>query len=181
MPPIAMADRIVASTTYQFKNTETGETYPTVKKRKYTEPIKVGCKYNDWHYTNGVLHIAMLELADKLGDKKYEEYVRKNMDFVFNEGNLEFFKKKFDKALEESGWMAVRKISWHMIFRGKRLDDNGPMGASLIDLQMHLPSPDKAFQAYIDETADHLNYAEPRLTDGTIARIWPHENSRLGR
>lgn len=119
----------------------------------------------------------MLELADKLGDKKYEEYVRKNMDFVFNEGNLEFFKKKFDKALEESGWMAVRKISWHMIFRGKRLDDNGPMGASLIDLQMHLPSPDKAFQAYIDETADHLNYAEPRLIDGTIARIWPHENT----
>ena len=70
---LAMADRIVASTTYQFKNTETGETYPTVKKLKYTEPIKVGCKYNDWHYTNGVLHIAMLELADKLGDKKYEE------------------------------------------------------------------------------------------------------------
>ena len=174
---LAMADRIVASTTYQFKNTETGETYPTVKKLKYTEPIKVGCKYNDWHYTNGVLHIAMLELADKLGDKKYEEYVRKNMNFVFNEGNLEFFKKKFDKALKESGWMAVRKISWHMIFRGKRLDDNGPMGASLIDLQMHLPAPDKAFQAYIDETADHLNYAEPRLIDGTIARIWPHENT----
>ena len=73
--------------------------------------------------------------------------------------------------------MAVRKISWHMIFRGKRLDDNGPMGASLIDLQMHLPAPDKAFQAYIDETADHLNYAEPRLIDGTIARIWPHENT----
>ena len=116
---LAMADRIVASTTYQFKNTETGETYPTVKKLKYTEPIKVGCKYNDWHYTNGVLHIAMLELADKLGDKKYEEYVRKNMNFVFNEGNLEFFKKKFDKALKESGWMAVRKISWHMICRGK--------------------------------------------------------------
>ena len=40
---LAMADRIVASTTYQFKNTETGETYPTVKKLKYTEPIKVGC------------------------------------------------------------------------------------------------------------------------------------------
>ena len=171
---LAMADRIVASTTYQFKNTETGETYTTVKKQNPAAPIKVGCKYNDWHYTNGVLHIAMLELADKLGDKRYEEYVLKNMNFVFNEGNLEFFRKKFDKALSEKGWMAVRKISWHMIFRGKRLDDNGPMGASLIDLQKHLPRPDKAFQAYIDETADHLNYAEPRLIDGTIARLCAH-------
>lgn len=62
-----------------------------------------------------------------------------------------------------------------MIFRGKRLDDNGPMGASLIDLQMK--SPDKSFLNYINETADHLNYAEPRLEDGTIARLWPHVNT----
>ncbi len=174
---VVMADRIIESTTYQFKNTETNETFGTVKKQKVDDPIKVACKYNDWHYTNGVLHIAMLELAEKLGDKKYEDYVLKNMNFVFNEGNLDYFKKKFDKALEQGGWMAVRKVSWHMIFRGKRLDDNGPMGASLIDLQMRLPKPDKAFQAYIDETADHLNYAEPRLIDGTIARLWPHENT----
>lgn len=62
-----------------------------------------------------------------------------------------------------------------MIFRGKRLDDNGPMGASLIDLQMK--SPNKAFMSYINETAEHLEYGEPRLEDGTIARIWPHVNT----
>lgn len=60
-----------------------------------------------------------------------------------------------------------------MIFRGKRLDDNGPMGASLIDLQMK--HPNNSFLNYINETAEHLNYGEPRLADGTIARIWPHE------
>ena len=57
-----------------------------------------------------------------------------------------------------------------MIFRGKRLDDNGPMGASLIDLQMK--HPNNSFLNYINETAEHLNYGEPRLADGTIARIW---------
>ena len=62
-----------------------------------------------------------------------------------------------------------------MIFRGKRLDDNGPMGASLIDLQMK--HPNNSFLNYINETAEHLNYGEPRLADGTIARIWPHENT----
>lgn len=137
--------------------------------------VKVACKYNNWHYTNGVTHIALMELADKTGNKKYDQYVADNMDFVFNQGNLEFFKKQYDAAFKEKGWQGIRKLSWHMIFRGKRLDDNGPMGASLIDLQAKHPS--KAFMKYINETADHLNYAEPRLKDGTIARIWPHENT----
>ena len=137
--------------------------------------VKVACKYNNWHYTNGVTHIALMELADKTGAKKYDDYVLKNMNFVFNEGNLDFFKKQYEQAMKNEGWYGVRKLSWHMIFRGKRLDDNGPMGASLIDLQ--IKHPNNSFLNYINETAEHLNYGEPRLADGTIARIWPHENT----
>ena len=80
-----------------------------------------------------------------------------------------------DKAFAEKGWRGIRKLTWHMIFRNKRLDDNGPMGASLIDLQMR--HPNNAFLNYINTTATHLSDAEPRLEDGTIARIWPHENT----
>ncbi len=172
---VKIADRIVASTTYEFKNTKTGETYTNLKEVPFSMDVKVNCKYNNWHYTNGVTNIALMELGDKLGDKKYEQYVLRNMNFVFNEGNLEFFKKQYDKAMKDGGWNAVRKLSWHMIFRGKRLDDNGPMGASLIELQMKYPNA--AFLQYINETSDHLCYAEPRLVDGTIARIWPHVNT----
>lgn len=172
---VRIADRILASTTYEFENAKTGETYRSVKDLPLDMNVKVACKYNNWHYTNGVTHIALMELADKTGNSKYDDYVLKNMNFVFNEGNLKFFRKQYDKAMKEEGWYGVRKLSWHMIFRGKRLDDNGPMGASLIELQMK--HPDKAFLNYINETAEHLNYAEPRLEDGTIARIWPHVNT----
>lgn len=172
---VKIADRILASTTYDFRNKKTGETYTSVKNLPLDMNVRVTCKYNNWHYTNGVTHIALMELANKTGNRKYDDYVLKNMNFVFNEGNLDFFKKQYDKAMKDEGWYGVRKNSWHMIFRGKRLDDNGPMGASLIDLQMK--HPDKAFLKYINETADHLNYAEPRLEDGTIARIWPHVNT----
>lgn len=170
-----IADRILASTTYDFKNTKTGETYTSLKKVPFSMDVKVNCKYNNWHYTNGVTNIALMELADKTGDKKYEKYVLHNMNFVFNEGNLDFFKKQYDTAFKQGGWNAVRKQSWHMIFRGKRLDDNGPMGASLIELQMRYPN--EAFLNYINETNEHLLYGEPRLVDGTIARIWPHVNT----
>ena len=93
-----IADRILASTTYDFKNTKTGETYTSLKKVPFSMDVKVNCKYNNWHYTNGVTNIALMELADKTGDKKYEKYVLRNMNFVFNEGNLDFFKKQYDTA-----------------------------------------------------------------------------------
>ena len=137
---VKIADRILASTTYEFKNTKTGEIYKSVKKLPLDMDVKVACKYNNWHYTNGVTNMALMELGDKLGDKKYEKYVLKNMNFVFNEGNLDFFRKQYDEAFKRDGWNAVRKLSWHMIFRGKRLDDNGPMGASLIELQLKYPN-----------------------------------------
>ncbi len=172
---VKIANRILSSTTYDFIHKESGEKYSSVKDLPLSMDVYVNSKYNNWHYTNGVTNIALLELADKTHEKKYEEYVLKNMDFVFNEGNLEFFRKQYNKAFQEGGWRAIRRLSWHMIFRGKRLDDNGPMAASLIELQMR--HPNKTFLSYINETADHLNYAEPRLKDGTIARIWPHENT----
>ncbi|MDR0988533.1 MAG: glycoside hydrolase family 88 protein [Prevotellaceae bacterium] len=172
---VKIADRILASTTYEFKNAKTGEIYKSVKELPLNMDVRVACKYNNWHYTNGVTNIALMELAAKTGEAKYEQSVLKNMNFVFNEGNLDFFRRQYEAAFKKGGWSAIRNLSWHMIFRGKRLDDNGPMGASLIELQQKHPS--EAFLRYINETADHLNYGEPRLADGTIARLWPHVNT----
>jgi rhamnogalacturonyl hydrolase YesR len=169
---LKIANRILKSTTYTFQNKKTGEVYTSLKDVPLTQDMVVQSVYNQWHYTNGVTNIAMMELAEKLSKKEYEDFVLKNMNFVFNEDNLDYFRKLYEQAKEKSGWMGVRNVSWHMIFRGKRLDDNGPMGASLIEIQKKYPND--AFLAYINETADHLNYAEPRLKDGTIARIWPH-------
>jgi len=170
-----IADRIISETPYTFVNTKTNQTYTSLKNVPVSQDIKIVNEYNEWHYTNGVLNMALLELADKTNDKKFQEYVFKNMDFVFDKDNLGFFEKQYNQAFKEGGWRAIRKLSWHMIFRNKRLDDNGPMGASLIELQMRRNTP--AYLSYINTTAEHLLYAEPRLEDGTIGRIWPHENT----
>ena len=170
-----IADRILHSTTYMFENKKTGETYTTVKDLPLSYDIQVQSKYNQWHYTNGVTNLAMLELADKLKDKKYEDFVLKNMNFVFDKVNYYYFKTLYNKALSEGGWNMVRNVNWHMLYRGKRLDDNGPMGASLIELQQR--HPDSSFLSYINETANHISKSEPRLADGTIARIWPHKST----
>jgi rhamnogalacturonyl hydrolase YesR len=53
-----------------------------------------------------------------------------------------------------------------------RLDDYGTMAASLVDLYEHQKNP--AFKRYFDKAIHALEYAEPRLKDGTIARYFPH-------
>ena len=137
--------------------------------------MKVQSKYLDWHYTNGVTNIALMELGDKLGTSKYENYVLKNMNFIFDDANQDYFHRLYNQILEQEGWRAVNHVNWHMIYRNKRLDDNGPMGASLIVLNRR--HPEQAFQKYIDQTDHHLMVSEPRLADGTIARLWPHVNT----
>ncbi len=169
-----IADRILISTDYSFTN-QSGRKITDLSKEKLDVSIKVSSKYLDWHYTNGVTNIALMELAAKSGEKKYLDYVSKNMEFVFNPVNYSYFEKLYNQTYKEGGWMAIRRVNWHMIHRGLRLDDNGPMGASLIDLQKFNGNP--AFSTYILETAKHLEFNEPRLEDGTIARIWPHVNT----
>lgn len=169
-----IADRIISQTSYQFVNTRTDATYTNLKGVPFSLDVKVKSSYNDWHYTNGVLDIAMMELSQSLHDPEYENYVLKNMDFVFNPDNLSYFRKQYDSVLhQENGLDKVSHYSWYMFFRMIRLDDYGTMAASLVDLyQQH---KDPAFLKYIDKAAHELEYVEPRLPDGTIARYFPHK------
>ena len=172
---IKIADRIVASTVYEFKDVKTGKVYTSLDNVALNPDIRVNSKYLNWHYTNGVTNMALMELGDKIQNRKYEDYVLKNMKFIFDKTNQSYFHRLYDKTFREGGWRAVPRLTWHMIYRNKRLDDNGPMGASLITLnQRH---PDDAFQKYIETTNHHIMVSEPRLADGTIARLWPHENT----
>jgi unsaturated rhamnogalacturonyl hydrolase len=165
----------LASTTYEFVDKKSGKTYTSLKNMPLNKAVKVRSKYLDWHYTNGVTNIALMELGNKLGNSKYENYVLKNMNFVFDEDNQSYFRRLYEETLKNEGWKAVNALNWHMIYRNKRLDDNGPMGASLIDLSRK--HPNAAFRKYIESTNHHLMFSEPRLADGTIARLWPHVNT----
>ena len=130
---VMIADRILKSTTYDFVDKKSGKTYTSLKNVPLNKNVKVQSKYLDWHYTNGVTNIALMELGDKLGTSKYENYVLKNMNFIFDDANQDYFHRLYNQTLEQEGWRAVNHVNWHMIYRNKRLDDNGPMGALLAD------------------------------------------------
>lgn len=172
---VKIANRILKSTTYEFVDTSSGKTYKSLKNVALNKNIKVSSKYLDWHYTNGVTNLALMELSDKLKEPKYENYVLKNMNFIFDTESQNYFKRLYNQTLQNEGWKAVNAVNWHMIYRNKRLDDNGPIGASLIVLNQRHPA--ETFKNYIENTNHHIMVSEPRLADGTIARLWPHVNT----
>ncbi len=169
-----VADRILSETTYRFIDTETNETFATTKGLPLKISVKVESRYNNWHYTNGVLNFAMNELGTLLDKKEYNQFVDKNFDFVFNHGDLDYFKKLYNEELK-TDWYSVRKVNWHMFYRMIRLDDCGTIGASLIEV--YEKKQNVAYKDYIDQVAHHLLHTEPRLADNTISRYWPHENT----
>lgn len=170
----AIAERIIHSTKYQFVNSKTGKKYDSTKDLPLSTSIRVESQYNDWHYTNGVLHLGFLELAKQMNEPRYKNFVLKNFNFVFNQGNLDYFKKLYEQELKK-GWREVRKVSWHMFFRMARLDDCSAIAASLIEVQK--TNPNDKYKAYIDDVATHILEREPRFDDGTIARLFPHEKT----
>jgi rhamnogalacturonyl hydrolase YesR len=169
-----IADRIIGETTYRFTDSRTHQSYANLAGVPFSLDMKVDSRYNDWHYTNGVLDIAMLELAKALDDTAYSGYVKRNMDFVFDTSNLNYFRRQYQTVLKgPDGLNRVSRYSWYMFFRMIRLDDYGTMAASLVDLYRQDPNP--AFKQYFERSAHTLEYAEPRLPDGTIARYFPHK------
>lgn len=171
-----IADRIMQSTTYQFINKKTDSTYSSIKDLPLSTDIQVESQYNDWHYTNGMLHIGFLEVAELFDDAKYSDYVMQNFNFVMHQGHLEYFEKLYNQEIKK-GWQAVRRVPWHMYFRMVRLDDCSAIAASLIEVQMLQEEKDPKYEEYINEVAYHIMEREPRIDDGTIARFWPHEKT----
>ena len=72
---IKIADRIVASTVYEFKDVKTGKVYTSLDNVSLNPDMRVNSKYLNWHYTNGVTNMALMELGDKIQNRKYEDYV----------------------------------------------------------------------------------------------------------
>ncbi|MBN2105608.1 glycoside hydrolase family 88 protein [bacterium] len=169
----AVAERILESTTYRFVD-ESGKKYESTKDVPLTTVLHLESQYNDWHYTNGVLNLGFLELADHLKEQKYQEFVLKNFDFVFNQSHIDYFRQYYDRELKK-GWIEVRKVPWHMFFRMTRLDDCSAIAASLLEAMKI--NPKEIYMDYINQVATHIMNQEPRFNDGTIARLWPHEKT----
>ena len=159
----SVADNIVRSTSFKFIDKKAREEFSSTQGLPYAHSVSVESSENEWYYMNGVVNIAMMQLAELTHDSKYSEYSLRNFDFIFS--NLDYFKRQYDEKVPDS--------SFAQYFRLGKLDDCGAMSAALADVNEVVGK--KEYQDYLVKAADFIAIKQERLADGTFIRPEPRK------
>lgn len=159
-----VAGYILDHAEFSFVGIENKQTYSSTKDIPEDVDVRFKSHLAGWHYTNGVLNMAMINLAEFSGEEKYFDFAAKHIAFGMD--NYKFFQKRFKN--DRPHYYYPFGQLWTM----KELDDCGAMGASMIDVYRKVSK--KAYKEYIENTARHITEVQERLDDGTLVRTFPH-------
>ncbi|MFO7657708.1 MAG: glycoside hydrolase family 88 protein [Bacteroidales bacterium] len=160
-----IADRIIDNTTFAYQDVVSGQNYQNIDEIPENAEVRFADHFTEWHYTKGVLNMAMINLGAFLNDEKYTNYPIKHVANGMD--NYQFFQKRFKNDRPHYRW------PYGQLWTMQELDDCGAMGASMIEVYNMVKNKD--YRAYIDKTALHIMEGQDRLPDGTLVRKGPHE------
>lgn len=161
----AVADNILKEPVTQFVGVTTGKTYNSTKEIPKGEDVKFKSPLSEWHYSNGVLDMSMINLGEYLNDPRYINYAKNHVAFGF--ANYEYFKNTFRNDRKHWHWPFGQL--WNM----KELDDCGAMGAAVIEVYNY--DSKKQYKDYFEAAGKHIMQDQTRLDDGTLCRTFPRE------
>ncbi|MCB9247663.1 MAG: glycoside hydrolase family 88 protein [Ignavibacteriales bacterium] len=167
-----VADYILEHGKLNFKDVSNGKIYNSTKDIPENAKVTFSNPYVEWHYTNGVLNMALVNLSNFLDDQKYIKYAADQMAFGMD--NYKFFQKRYNKEIDGLHYLYPFGQLWTM----QELDDFGAMGASMIDIYETVKRDD--YKEYIENSAIRLMQGQDRLKDGTLVRKFPHEMTLWG-
>ncbi len=165
-----IAGYILDHTELSFITADGQHTYLTVKDIPDDVEVQLKSTFGEWHYTNGVLNMAMIDLAKYTGEEKYFDYAAGHVAFGMD--NYKFFQKRFRH--DRPHYYYPFGQLWTM----GELDDCGAMGASMIEVYQKIKRDD--YREYIGNTAMHITERQERLDDGTLVREFPHRMTIWG-
>ncbi len=161
----AVADNILKEPVTQFVGVTTGKTYNSTKEIPKGEDVRFKSPLSEWHYSNGVLDMSMINLGEYLNDPKYINYAKNHVAFGF--ANYEYFKNTFRNDRKHWHWPFGQL--WNM----KELDDCGAMGAAVLEVYKY--DAKKQYKEYFEAAGKHIMQDQTRLSDGTLCRTFPRE------
>lgn len=160
-----VADNILQQPVTQFVGVENGVVYNSTKEIPQGLDVKFKSPLTEWHYSNGVLDMALINLGEYLNEQKYIEYAKNHVAFGFD--NYEYFKNTFRNDRRHWHW------PFGQLWNFKELDDCGAMGAAVIEVYQYEKRSE--YKKYIEDAANHIMFGQDRLADGTVCRTFPHE------
>ncbi len=160
-----IADQIIKETTLGFEGLGDKKLYKSAKDIPEGVQVKYATPYTGWHYTHGVLNMAMLHLGNYLNEPKYIDYPAQHIAFGFD--NYKVFEQRFKHDVRHYTY------PYGEFFTMEELDDFGAMSASIIDVYQRVKRPE--YKAYLEKAAKHLTEDRARLKDGTFVREFPYK------
>jgi unsaturated rhamnogalacturonyl hydrolase len=160
-----VADYVIEHTEFAFEGEKDKKTYKTTDEIPDDVEVKFKSSFGEWHYTMGVLNMAMVNLSKFLNEDKYFDFAAEHIAFGFD--NYKFFQKRFKRDRQHY------RYPFGQLWTMKELDDFGAMGASIIDIYEKIKRPD--YKEYIENGAKRITQGQERLEDGTLVRTFPHE------
>ena len=161
----SVADNILAQPVTQFVGVDNGTVYNSTSEIPEGKDVRFKSPLTEWHYSNGVLDMAMISLGQYLNEDKYLEYAKNHVAYGFD--NHEYFKERFRNDRNHWHW------PFGQLWNFKELDDCGAMGAAVIEVYKLEKKPE--YLAYIENAANHILNGQDRLKDGTLSRTFPRE------
>lgn len=162
-----VADYILEHGELGFKDINTGEVFKSTKNVPEGAKLRFLNSFGEWHYTNGVLNMALINLSKFTGDKKYADYAAQHVAFGMD--NYKYFQARYNKEKDGPHYSFPFGQLWTM----RELDDCGAMGASMIDVYEFVKRDD--YKKYIENTANHITKEQERIEDGTLVRSFPYK------
>lgn len=160
-----VADNILKQPVTQFVGVKNKVVYESTKDIPDGVEVKFNSPLTEWHYSNGVLDMALINLGKYLNEQKYIDYAKNHVAFGFD--NYKYFKSTFKNDRNHWHW------PFGQLWNFKELDDCGAMGAAVIEVYEYVKRPE--YKEYIENAASHIMTGQIRLEDGTLCRTFPHE------
>ena len=160
-----VADNILKQPVTQFVGVKNKVVYESTKDIPEGVEVKFNSPLTEWHYSNGVLDMALINLGKYLNEQKYIDYAKNHVAFGFD--NYMYFKNTFKNDRNHWHW------PFGQLWNFKELDDCGAMGAAVIEVYEYVKRPE--YKEYIENAASHIMTGQIRLEDGTLCRTFPHE------
>jgi rhamnogalacturonyl hydrolase YesR len=161
----SVADYILEHTEFSFKGEKDGKLYKTTDEIPDDVEVQFTSSYGVWHYSMGVMNMAMINLSEFLGEEKYFKFAESHINFGFE--NYKFFQKRFKHDRPHHRYPFGQL--WTML----ELDDFGAMGASIMDVYEKEKRPE--YKEYVLDGAKRISDGQERLKDRTLVRSFPHE------
>ena len=159
----AVADNILKQPVTQFVGVKNGVVYNSTAEIPEGEDVKFNSPLTEWHYSNGVLDMAMIKLGTYLNEEKYVDYAKNHVAFGF--ANYAYFKERFRNDRKHWHW------PFGQLWNFKELDDCGAMGAAVLEVNQLVQKTE--YGEYIHNAANHIMHGQVRLADGTLSRTFP--------